>query len=120
MSRKKLVQCLLCLGSLPIEDMEVVMSHMEQQHRAYHNLAFMLAAMGLTQAGIEDTIGFMNNYSDINVAEDVIDQPFSKTEKNEEVKSETGKVVVEIIKKKRRRQKINGWIRKILNSIIFN
>ena len=103
MPRQNVARCLLCQGSLPIEDMEVVMSHMEQQHRAYHNLAFMLAAMGLTQAGIEDTIGFMNNYSDIDIAEDVIDQPFSKTEKNEEVKSETGKVVVEIIKKEEKK-----------------
>ena len=75
------------------------MSHMEQQHRAYHNLAFMLAAMGLTEAGIEDTIGFMNNYSDIDVAEDIIDQ----TEKNVGVKSETGKVVVKIIKKEEKK-----------------
>ena len=61
------------------------MSHMEQQHRAYHNLAFMLAAMGLTQAGIEDTIGFMNNYSEINVEEKEETQP--KTEKFEAAKT---------------------------------
>lgn len=57
------------------------MSHMEQQHRAYHNLAFMLAAMGLTEAGIEDTIGFMNNYSDIDVPEEDVKESQPKTEK---------------------------------------
>ena len=79
MPRQNVARCLLCEGSLPIEDMEVVMSHMEQQHRAYHNLAFMLAAMGLTEAGIEDTIGFMNNYSDIDVPEEDVKEPQQKT-----------------------------------------
>ena len=93
------------------------MSHMEQQHRAYHNLAFMLAAMGLTEAGIEDTIGFMNNYSDIDVAGDAIDQPFSKTEKNVGVKSETGKVAIKIIKKEEKKTE-DKWMDQ--NNFKFN
>ena len=70
------------------------MSHMEQQHRAYHNLAFMLAAMGLTEAGIEDTIGFMNNYSDIDVAEEDVKEPQQKTEKIDAAQTKSEEAIV--------------------------
>merc|ERR1712098_453127 len=78
----RLVQCLLCRGSLPAVKDDIFMGHMQEQHRAYFNLDFLFTSFFLTDESINQTLEFMVN---IDSVKDTLASDDQKFEMNENV-----------------------------------